>query len=168
MVGKDHGEDRGENNDDEAVQKAQGCHHHSSLPSWLFIGFGKLLFGDIGVAVSEENEEQNETRRARLASSGCGRGRANKHECKADPLHPELSYSKKACNTLKRLELLAAGDVLAGLGQGEDVGEAGGRGCGAEQDEPGGNALRGPAGDDSVVLREVGNQESDEDDAGSR
>ena len=151
------------------MQKAQTCHHHGCLPSWLFIGFGKLLFGDIGVAVSEENEEQNETdSRARLARSRWGRARANKHECKADPLHSELSYSKKTCNTLKRLELLAAGDVLAGLRQGEDVGEAGGRGCGAQENKPRGNALRGPAGDDSVVLREVGDQESDEDDAGSR
>lgn len=66
---------------------------------------------------------------------------------------------------MERFELLAARDVLAGLGEEEDVGEARRRGCGAEQDEVWGYAFGGPARDDPDHLWQITDEEADEDEA---
>lgn len=61
--------------------------------------------------------------------------------------------------------MLAAGNICTASGEDKDVCEGAGSGCCSEENEVGGYSKGGLSCDDSVMLREVGKEDSEEDDA---
>lgn len=106
--------------------------------------------------------------RINFVSRGGDDGRRDKHDGKARPLSPNLSDSQQARETFKMAEFRAAGKVgLAGR-ECDDVGEGAGAGGGPKEDVVRGDSLRRAAGDDTMVLREVGYEDAEEDESWRR
>lgn len=80
-------------------------------------------------------------------------------------MNPHLGDAQQARETLKPGEFRAAGQVGPAGGKCEDVGEGAGTGGGPEEDEVRGDSLRRSAGDDTMVLREVGDEDAEEDES---
>ena len=84
------------------------------------------------------------------------------HKGEADPLHSQLGNAEQSGKTVERLQLLAAGYIIARLLEEQDVGEARRGGCGAQEDEVGRDAFGGAPGDNSDHLRQIADQEADD------
>lgn len=93
-------------------------------------------------------------------------GRARVHEREACPCHPDLRDAQQARETLEAADRLAAREIGPAGGEDEDGGEGAGRGCAAEQDEVGRYPFGRAPVDDAVVLWEVGDEDSEEDESG--
>jgi hypothetical protein len=96
------------------------------------------------------------------------RQRENAHEEETRPLHANLCDSKQCGCAGEAANLPAAGHVGGALGQGQDVGDARSARHGAEQDEQRTQAARGASLDDLVVLREVRDEDADDEEAPRR
>lgn len=90
------------------------------------------------------------------------------HEEEAGPLHADLDDAQQGRGAGEASDFPAAAHVQGAFGQRQDVGDAGGARDGAEEDEHGAQAARGPARDDLVVLREVRHEDADDDEAARR
>lgn len=77
----------------------------------------------------------------------------------------ELGNTKQAGSTFECLQLSAAANGVARWCHSQDVGEASSGRSGAQQDEIGRYAFGGAARDDAIVLGEVRDQKTDENDA---
>lgn len=74
-----------------------------------------------------------------------------------------MEDAQHAGETGHAADFAAAGNILSTLRQEEDVGKGGRAGRGAQQDEVGRDAEGAAEADDAVVLREVGDEDADED-----
>ena len=90
-------------------------------------------------------------------------GGISSHDSEANPLHPNLCDTQQRSSTFEGANLLAALDVAARLGQGEDVGELGVGAGNAEKDEVRRDAFGCTTGDNAVVLEEVREEDADND-----
>lgn len=66
---------------------------------------------------------------------------------------------------MEGIQILAASHVLPRLGEREDIGKARGSRSDTKEYKIGRNSFGCAAGDDSIVLREVGNEHPDEDES---
>ena len=87
----------------------------------------------------------------------------DKHEREAYPLHPQLRDAQQPCQAVERFQFLAAGDILAGGREEEDIGKSRSRAGRTEEDEVRRDALRSSSRDDPDMLREVAHQHTHED-----
>lgn len=87
------------------------------------------------------------------------------HEEEASPLHAYLGDAQQSGSTRKRANLLAAAHVARALRQRQDVGDARRAGHGPEEHEEGTEPAGRAPGDDLVVLRQVGDEDADDDEA---
>lgn len=92
-------------------------------------------------------------------------GRGDGHDGKARPLNPHLEDAQQARETFKSADFRAAGQVGPASGEREDVGKGAGTSSSPEEDEIWGDSLRRAAGDDAMVLREVGDEDAEEDES---
>ena len=77
----------------------------------------------------------------------------------------ELKDTEQSCSALKGAELLATADGNARRRDGQNVGEAGSGGSGAQQDKVGRDAFRRAPRDDAVVLGKVGDENAEQEDS---
>ena len=87
------------------------------------------------------------------------------HEEETRPLHANLGDAEEAGTAAEGRIDFATGHVLAAGGKGEDIGYSACSGNGTKEDPVGGEAFRGAAGDYTVVLWEVGEDETEENEA---
>lgn len=90
------------------------------------------------------------------------------HEHETAPLQADLGDSQQCRRTLAAADQLATGHVAAAAGENEDVADGGDAGQAAEQHPPGRQTLAAAAGDDLEVLRQVGDEDAQHDEAGQR
>jgi len=76
-----------------------------------------------------------------------------------------LGNSQKSSSTFKCTDGLAAGHICTRSRQDKYVRESASSGCCAEEDEVWGDAFGSASSNDSVMLREVGDENSKEDQA---
>jgi len=88
------------------------------------------------------------------------------HERETEPLHAYLCDPKQTSYTGKVVIDSTAVDCVSAFGEQADVGERGGGGDGAQQDEVRVETFRGAAEDDLEHLRDVGEEDAGEDEAG--
>jgi len=77
-----------------------------------------------------------------------------------------LRDAQQARETFEAADRLAAREIGTAGGEDEDGREGAGRGCASEQDEVGRYPFGRAPGDDAVVLGEVGDEDSEEDESG--
>lgn len=90
----------------------------------------------------------------------------NPHEHEATPLYTELSNAQQRGGTLGPIEFFATSDVRATRRQSQNVAYCSYRAQSAEQHPPGRQALAAPALDDFCMLRNVGHQDTKDQEAG--
>lgn len=86
------------------------------------------------------------------------------HEKKASRLHGDLGNAEQAGSAREAVIDGTAKDVGSTCGECQDVGERTRSCCGAEQDEVGRDADRGAPRHDTPMLREVGDDDANEQD----
>lgn len=87
------------------------------------------------------------------------------HHTEAEPLHTDLRDSQESSSTFKCTNGLAAGHICTRSRQDKYVRERTCSGCSAEEDEVWRDAFGGAARNDSVMLREVGDKDSEQNQA---
>ena len=80
-------------------------------------------------------------------------------------MNSHLGDAQQARETFKSADFRAAGQVGPASGEREDVGKGAGTGGSPEEDEIWGDSLRRAAGDDAIVLWEVGYKDAEEDES---
>lgn len=88
------------------------------------------------------------------------------HHSKTGPLNPNLRNPKSTGKTPQGTDLTTTCKVCTTGGQGEDVGKGEGAGCRSQEDKVGRDALGGPTRNDAVVLWEVREQYTEENESG--
>ena len=87
------------------------------------------------------------------------------HDCEAGPLHPDLRDAEYTCETCKPTDLSATCEVRSTSWENEYVCKGARSGRRSKEDEVWRQPERGTAVDDSDVLREVGYEDADKDEA---
>lgn len=164
MRGEGIDKDDRTNESDDEEGKRQSKDENGLLPGRHV---GVLLFvGGRGWAPWEEDEKEEHARKGQPGVEGDLSTRVAIHEEEAGPLHADLRNAQERSGAREATYLAAAGHVGGALGQGQDVGDAGGAGDGAQQHKHGAEAAGGAACDDLAVLREVRDQYAGDDEAG--
>ena len=87
------------------------------------------------------------------------------HDCEAGPLHPDLRDAEYTCEACEPTDFFAACEIRSTSWEDEYVCKGARSGCRSKQDEIWRQAEGGTAVDDADVLREVGYEDADKDEA---
>jgi hypothetical protein len=90
---------------------------------------------------------------------------ARLHDSETYPLHPDLSYAQQTRSTLEGANFFAARDIGSGLRECQNIAKLRVGTRYTKQHPVRRDALRGSAGDDAVMLEQVGKHDADNNDA---
>jgi hypothetical protein len=142
-----------------------GCRNHCEgrTEGRWFVIFGEMCYG-----WSRSWEEDKEQEKSATGVSFIVRGQSGFHiihDCEAGPLHPDLCDAEYTCEACEPTDFSAACEVRSTSWEDEYVGKGARSGRRSKQDEIWRQTERGTAVDDADVLREIGYEDADKDEA---